>query len=143
MRTAGVWQDGRGTELGSFTSWAPGEPNDGHNCALIIKGVGRDRRDNWADTQCNLQHRYICEVENDPKDWARKGPNRYKVFLERKTYSAAQRTCEASDAQNRGRLAVIKTEAVYNFLLTLIRRADPKGDYWFGMRKPRVSLYLM
>ncbi|XP_035696701.1 neurocan core protein-like [Branchiostoma floridae] len=76
-------------------------------------------RQGWPGQNCN----------RDPYDWARKGSTRYKVFLERKSYTAAQQTC----AQNRGLLAVIKTEAVYKFLLTLIRRADPRRDYWFGM----------
>ncbi|XP_078582511.1 uncharacterized protein LOC144865567 [Branchiostoma floridae x Branchiostoma japonicum] len=66
MKTAGVWRDGRGTALGSFTSWAPREPNNyRRNCARIIHGnkVGK-RRDNWADTECDNLYRYFCEMGN-------------------------------------------------------------------------------
>ncbi|CAH1239935.1 VCAN [Branchiostoma lanceolatum] len=60
-----------------------------------------------------------------------KGDTKYKVVLEKKTYNAAKQTCAAAG----GRLAVIKTEAVYNFLLRLIRDADGADgkDYWFGL----------
>ncbi|CAH1250757.1 NPTX2 [Branchiostoma lanceolatum] len=65
-KTAGVWKDGSGTALGSFTSWAPKEPNNvGDDCARIVFGdrVGK-RRDNWADDNCLKQYRYVCEIEN-------------------------------------------------------------------------------
>ncbi|XP_066288197.1 C-type lectin domain family 3 member A-like [Branchiostoma lanceolatum] len=68
MVTAGVWKDGRGTALGSFTSWAPWEPDDdirGYNCSHIVFGdkVG-ERRDNWADAHCLSHFRYVCEIED-------------------------------------------------------------------------------
>ncbi|XP_035682436.1 proprotein convertase subtilisin/kexin type 5-like [Branchiostoma floridae] len=66
-KTAGVWQDGGGTALGSFTSWAPGEPNEGVKlCAHFVYGehVDEERRNNWADAECFLLYRYICEKES-------------------------------------------------------------------------------
>ncbi|XP_066297369.1 macrophage mannose receptor 1-like [Branchiostoma lanceolatum] len=66
-----------------------------------------------------------------------KGGTKYKVVLERKTYSAAKQTCAAAG----GRLAVIKTEAVYNFLLRLIQDTDGADgkDYWFGLTGAAVG----
>ncbi|XP_078572291.1 uncharacterized protein LOC144859479 isoform X2 [Branchiostoma floridae x Branchiostoma japonicum] len=65
-KTAGVWRDGRGTALGSFTSWASGEPNDdGFNCAHIVFGNNEgERRDKWADVHCVYQFRYVCEIQD-------------------------------------------------------------------------------
>ncbi|XP_035697814.1 uncharacterized protein LOC118430887 [Branchiostoma floridae] len=67
-KTAGTWKDSRGTSLGSFTSWAPGEPDDfdnGFSCAHVVFGdkVG-ERRDNWADAHCGAHYRYVCEIED-------------------------------------------------------------------------------
>ncbi|CAH1256352.1 BCAN [Branchiostoma lanceolatum] len=64
--------------------------------------------------------------------YTKRGDTFYKAFLEYKTYNAAEQTC-ASDG---GRLAVIKTEAAYDFLLRLIREADGGRDYWFGLDGP-------
>ncbi|CAH1258875.1 MRC1 [Branchiostoma lanceolatum] len=60
-----IWRDGRGTPLGSYTSWAPKEPNDDpHMCAHIVYGDKEgERRDNWADADCSKNFRYVCEIE--------------------------------------------------------------------------------
>ncbi|XP_078603390.1 uncharacterized protein LOC144877356 [Branchiostoma floridae x Branchiostoma japonicum] len=65
-KTAGVWRDDRGTALGSFTSWASGEPDNGMDCAHIVFGdqVG-ERRDKWADADCLEQFRYVCEIQDE------------------------------------------------------------------------------
>eukprot|EP00058_Branchiostoma_floridae_P001127 XP_002586615.1 hypothetical protein BRAFLDRAFT_106125 [Branchiostoma floridae] len=65
-KTAGVWRDGRGTALGSFTSWASGEPNNRYNCAHIVFGDKEgERRDKWAGATCLLRFRYVCEIQDD------------------------------------------------------------------------------
>ncbi|XP_035685611.1 uncharacterized protein LOC118422203 [Branchiostoma floridae] len=64
-KTAGVWRDGRGTALGSFTSWASGEPNNRYNCAHIVFGDKEgERRDKWAGATCLLRFRYVCEIQD-------------------------------------------------------------------------------
>ncbi|XP_078606444.1 uncharacterized protein LOC144879090 [Branchiostoma floridae x Branchiostoma japonicum] len=65
-KTAGVWIDDRGTALGSFTSWASGEPDNRVGCAHIVYGnkVG-ERRDKWADADCLQLFRYVCEIQDE------------------------------------------------------------------------------
>ncbi|KAI8520704.1 hypothetical protein Bbelb_004580, partial [Branchiostoma belcheri] len=62
------WVDGRGAALGSFSTWAPGEPNDrynGYRCAHIVYGNKEgERRNNWADAYCNSLYNFVCEVED-------------------------------------------------------------------------------
>ncbi|XP_078700188.1 uncharacterized protein LOC144926973 isoform X2 [Branchiostoma floridae x Branchiostoma belcheri] len=62
------WVDGRGAALGSFSTWAPGEPNDrynGYRCAHIVYGNKEgDRRNNWADAYCNSLYNFVCELED-------------------------------------------------------------------------------
>ncbi|CAH1224628.1 ADAMTS9 [Branchiostoma lanceolatum] len=64
------WMDGRGTPLGDFTTWAPGEPDDrynGYRCAHVVYGSKEgDRRNNWAETNCNSLYNYVCEIEEVP-----------------------------------------------------------------------------
>ncbi|XP_066264852.1 uncharacterized protein [Branchiostoma lanceolatum] len=61
------WVDGRGTPLGDFTTWAPGEPDDrynGYRCAHVVYDSKEgDRRNNWAETNCNSLYNYVCEIE--------------------------------------------------------------------------------
>ncbi|XP_035675275.1 uncharacterized protein LOC118415011 [Branchiostoma floridae] len=65
VNTAGVWRDGKGIPLGSYASWAPGEPNEKNKyCAHIVYGTKEgERRDNWADAFCDRQFRFVCEIE--------------------------------------------------------------------------------
>ncbi|XP_078697496.1 C-type mannose receptor 2-like [Branchiostoma floridae x Branchiostoma belcheri] len=70
-----------------------------------------------------------CQQAKKRTAYEKLGNAEYKIFAEEKTYSEAQQTC-ASDG---GRLAMIKTEAVFSFLVRLIRRVDGLKDYWFGL----------
>eukprot|EP00058_Branchiostoma_floridae_P006705 XP_002592193.1 hypothetical protein BRAFLDRAFT_84619 [Branchiostoma floridae] len=73
-KTAGDWRDDRGTALGSFTSWASGEPDNGMDCAHIVFGDKEgERRDKWADANCLLQFRYVCEIEDG--EWLERDPS--------------------------------------------------------------------
>ncbi|XP_019617059.1 PREDICTED: C-type lectin-like, partial [Branchiostoma belcheri] len=67
--------------------------------------------------------------------YTRRGDTQYKIYTESKTYDAAKKTCAADG----GHLAVIKTEAVYNFLLGMIRDADVNKDYWIGLNDKAVE----
>ncbi|XP_035686749.1 uncharacterized protein LOC118422970 [Branchiostoma floridae] len=64
------WVGGKGSPLGDYTTWAPGEPNDrynGYRCSHIVYGNKEgDRRNNWADAYCNSFYNYVCEIENAP-----------------------------------------------------------------------------
>ncbi|XP_066301808.1 alpha-N-acetylgalactosamine-specific lectin-like [Branchiostoma lanceolatum] len=53
------WVDG--SALGTFTSWAPGEPNnfDGiEDCAVYVPNL----KDKWNDGSCDLMLRFICQA---------------------------------------------------------------------------------
>ena len=45
----------------SYTEWAPGQPDNGHNedCALM----SRSKDYHWNDDQCDNNHHFICERE--------------------------------------------------------------------------------
>ncbi|XP_022295073.2 perlucin-like [Crassostrea virginica] len=46
----------------SYTEWAPGQPDNGHNedCALM----SRSKDYHWNDDQCDNNHHFICERES-------------------------------------------------------------------------------
>ncbi|XP_078674665.1 uncharacterized protein LOC144912807 [Branchiostoma floridae x Branchiostoma belcheri] len=78
---------------------------------------------------------FLCARDKNIMEYQKLGNTEYKVFPLKKTYSRAQQTC-ASDG---GRLAVIKTEAVFSFLVDLIQRVDGFKDYWFGLNDMAVE----
>ncbi|KAI8486417.1 hypothetical protein Bbelb_359160 [Branchiostoma belcheri] len=59
-----VWRWMDGQELGDFTDWGPGEPNDAK------RGPGEDcveylpyHKDKWNDVACQEKRKFICQVD--------------------------------------------------------------------------------
>ncbi|XP_035699632.1 uncharacterized protein LOC118432207 [Branchiostoma floridae] len=54
------WEDG--TSL-SYTNWAPGEPNTGHErCVMYFSGAtGDDLKYKWNDSTCDTKGMFICQ----------------------------------------------------------------------------------
>ncbi|XP_035692582.1 macrophage mannose receptor 1-like [Branchiostoma floridae] len=134
-KTAGDWRDDRGTALGSFTSWASGEPNDGLNCAHIVYGnkVG-ERRDKWADANCLLVFRYVCEIQDACRNGYKIHNNIcYKAFNMEMTFLDASSTCRTEG----GTLAMPKDAGTDDFLVSLKKDVAERGRFWFGLADRR------
>ncbi|XP_078658219.1 C-type mannose receptor 2-like [Branchiostoma floridae x Branchiostoma belcheri] len=60
------WVDG--TPLGTFTSWAPNQPddNEGEDCATYWRSGGHPYR--WNDAPCSRKLRFVCEFHLKSED---------------------------------------------------------------------------
>ncbi|XP_066296072.1 alpha-N-acetylgalactosamine-specific lectin-like [Branchiostoma lanceolatum] len=55
------WVDG--SALGTYTFWAPGQPdNQGNQDCVIYGGAPRPPYDKWQDTECYWEFRFICQA---------------------------------------------------------------------------------
>ncbi|CAH1265253.1 COLEC11 [Branchiostoma lanceolatum] len=68
-----VWEDGE--DLGSFSDWSPGEPNNGPasgpaDCVRIKGGTGTNL---WGDYPCTTQYGVICEKGSESSGYTNLG----------------------------------------------------------------------
>ncbi|XP_078679012.1 uncharacterized protein LOC144914705 isoform X6 [Branchiostoma floridae x Branchiostoma belcheri] len=126
-----VWRWMDGQELGDFTNWAPGEPNNsgvgpGEDC---VEYYPRQ----WNDKECHDARKFICQVDTTENGGYIPYPSQpdvfFKLFAELKTYEAAKQTC----LSNGGHLADVKTQELHDFLLSEIQKVDASRDYWIGL----------
>ncbi|XP_062568465.1 perlucin-like protein [Saccostrea cucullata] len=47
----------------SFSDWAPGQPDNGHNEDCVL--LSHSKHYHWNDDQCDNSHYFICEREID------------------------------------------------------------------------------
>ncbi|XP_078574288.1 uncharacterized protein LOC144860772 [Branchiostoma floridae x Branchiostoma japonicum] len=64
-----------------------------------------------------------------------RGNTVYHVFAQAKNYDQAKQHCQSIN----GHLADIKTRALHDFILGLIRKVDFNRDYWFGLNERTVA----
>ncbi|CAH1255098.1 MRC1 [Branchiostoma lanceolatum] len=138
-----VWRWMDGQELGDFTDWGPGEPNDaslgpqGEDCVEFYPPNGNK----WNDRACSNRRKFICQADTtEHPGYTRVGQGAYistylKVFAQPKTYEDAKQAC----ALDGGHLANVKTQALHDFLLTKIQEVDASRDYWIGLNDMTVE----
>ncbi|XP_078596756.1 C-type mannose receptor 2-like [Branchiostoma floridae x Branchiostoma japonicum] len=130
-----VWKWIDGEELGDFTDWGPGEPNDykqrNEDCVVYYP----PKKNKWNDMPCLNKLKFICQVDTTGYTPYVNEKIAFKVFAQLKTYEAAKQTC-ASDG---GHLADLKTQALHNFVLSMIQNVDASRDYWIGLNDMTVE----
>ncbi|XP_066274551.1 uncharacterized protein [Branchiostoma lanceolatum] len=138
-----VWRWMDGQELGDFTDWGPGEPNDaslgpqGEDCVEFYPPNGNK----WNDRACSDRRKFICQADTtEHPGYTPVGQGAYintylKVFAQPKTYEDAKQAC----ALDGGHLANVKTQALHDFLLTKIQEVDASIDYWIGLNDVTVE----
>lgn len=114
----GQWINADNTTVSSFNKWHYGEPNNGiegnQHCAVLWMA----RNLLWDDVSCGMGNLYICEYNAAKcgKQFPSYGHSCYELSKEFATYDEAESICHSKG----GMLAVIKTEATFNFLKKLI-----------------------
>ncbi|XP_035686690.1 uncharacterized protein LOC118422928 isoform X2 [Branchiostoma floridae] len=144
------WVDGRGSPLGGFTTWAPGEPNDrynGYRCSHIVYGNKEgDRRNNWADAYCNSLYNFVCEIENAPS-WSassqfdsRHSPDRADINS-RETSDNAGAWAAATNNQDQWLMRDLGEVKVVTGVITKGRDYSP--DWPYGPHDQYVTSYVI
>ncbi|XP_077984091.1 uncharacterized protein LOC144438793 [Glandiceps talaboti] len=138
IESEGTWVEADGTSH-SYSNWYSNEPN-GAELENVVLMYARDY-DGWVDANVEAQYQFICKADigasaiSQPtvnpacsSGWVSLDDSCYYFSSSTMTFDNAQSDCKS----NNGDLAIIDSDAKWNFISQYIRYRYYTRNYWVG-----------
>ncbi|XP_019633221.1 PREDICTED: CD209 antigen-like protein C [Branchiostoma belcheri] len=124
------WVDG--SSLRSYSSWAPGEPDDSFGMEDCVSYSSMSfKKDKWNDENCRMPNHFICQAApaSCPKGYTMWRGTCYKAFKKMKTFNEAAAACR----EDGGTLAMPRDAGTDAFLISLYKSVSDGRGFWIGL----------
>ncbi|XP_066302829.1 macrophage mannose receptor 1-like [Branchiostoma lanceolatum] len=131
QREEGVFEWVDGSALGTYNSWAPGEPDGFGDCVAYIS----HRNDKWSNFPCDRKFRFVCQAipVSCPNGYQLWRGICYKAFDTPKVFIDAAVSCR----KDGGTLAMPRDAETNTFLITLYRSVRESTVFFIGLKDER------